>query len=141
MPCGKKIPTNRLLAGTAAVCASNVRAGTIASSNGSANAAPAPLRMVRRGMCRLVMNISVLLVFTPGALPGVDICLSRCSLLGCRRSLLRRRCFIQLHVLLERIALHDGQHQRGEPVARTVGLTGDGAHEGHILVFHAPAER
>ena len=54
MPCGKKTPTNRLF-GAAAVCASSVLAGTIASSNGSANVTPAPFRNVRRGICFFVM--------------------------------------------------------------------------------------
>ena len=53
----RRSPTKRLLAGAAAVCASAVPAGTIASSSGSASVTPAPCRNVRRGMCLFVMNI------------------------------------------------------------------------------------
>ena len=63
MPCGTKQPTN-LGFGLAAVCASAVAAGTIASSNGSASAAPAPRRTVRREIFFLVMNIVSLLRLT-----------------------------------------------------------------------------
>jgi hypothetical protein len=41
----------------AAVAASAVAAGIIASSSGKASAVPAPLSMVRRDKCFLVMNI------------------------------------------------------------------------------------
>jgi hypothetical protein len=43
--------------GAAAVRAVAVSAGTMASNNGKASAAPIPLRTVRRGNDRLVMNI------------------------------------------------------------------------------------
>jgi hypothetical protein len=46
----------------AAVCAIADRAGTIASSNGSASAAPIPCRNVRRGRDILVINIFKILV-------------------------------------------------------------------------------
>src|SRR5687768_3279106 len=55
-PCGTNRPTNRGF-GLAAVWASAVRAGTIASRNGSAITAPAPRRIVRRGMCFLEINM------------------------------------------------------------------------------------
>ena len=46
--------------GAAAVLASGVCAGTIASSSGRANVAPTLLRMnVRREMCFLVRNIAI----------------------------------------------------------------------------------
>ena len=57
MPCGTKQPTNRGF-GLAAVCASAVAAGIMASRNGSASVAPAPRRTVRREMCFLVINMS-----------------------------------------------------------------------------------
>src|SRR5215470_16268153 len=53
------MPTNRLT-GAAALSLSGVNAGTIDSSSGSASVMPAPRRNVRRGMCFLAMNISVL---------------------------------------------------------------------------------
>src|ERR1700730_4973104 len=56
MPWHTKQPTNRGF-GLPAVCANAVAAGTIASSSGSASAAPAPRRTVRREMCFLVINI------------------------------------------------------------------------------------
>ncbi len=43
--------------GTAAVWASAVAAGIIASSSGSASVTPAPFSTVRRDRCFLVMNI------------------------------------------------------------------------------------
>src|SRR5690242_13621369 len=49
--------------GLAAVCASAVRAGIIASSNGSAIAVPMPRKNVLRGRCFLVMNILSGLLF------------------------------------------------------------------------------
>ncbi len=56
MPCGTKQPTKRGF-GTAAVAASAVEAGIIASRSGSASVTPLPLRTVRREMCFLVINI------------------------------------------------------------------------------------
>src|SRR5262252_8596363 len=53
------MPTKRFT-GAAAVSRSGVNAGTIDSSSGSASVTPAPRRNVRRGMCFLAMNISVL---------------------------------------------------------------------------------
>ena len=59
----------------AAVCASAVRAGIIASSSGRPSVAPSPRRTVRRVRCFLVTNMSVApyLAFTatvPSALPA-----------------------------------------------------------------------
>ena len=45
--------------GFAAVCASAVAAGTIASSSGSASVTPAPFSTVRRDRWRFVRNMSV----------------------------------------------------------------------------------
>ena len=47
--------------GFAAVCASAVAAGTIASSSGSASVTPAPLSTVRRERWRFVRNMVSLL--------------------------------------------------------------------------------
>src|SRR5579885_2233048 len=86
----------------AAVSASAVRAGIIASSSGSANAAPAPRKTVRRVKCFLVTNISA----TPSSsLPGGDF-------LGPR--LLRLHRFHLARLKLRRH--HDSLHDRGEPV-------------------------
>src|SRR6185436_4272709 len=94
MPCGKKIPTKRV-GGLAAVWASSVRAGIIASNSGSAKVTPAPRRNVRRGMCffvRYMMAVSFFL--TSGPLLAVGL----------------------LDIHLERGAPHNAEHQRGKPV-------------------------
>ena len=60
-PCSRRAADRRTPDATrafAAVFASSVRAGTIASSRGSASVAPTPRRNVRRGRCFLVMNMS-----------------------------------------------------------------------------------
>ena len=54
-PCTISMAARRIL--VAAVFASAVRAGTIASRNGSATVTPSPLRAVRRERCFCVMNI------------------------------------------------------------------------------------
>src|SRR5580658_2455699 len=96
MPWGTKQPTKRGL-GVAAVWASAVEAGIIASRSGSARVAPAPRRTVRREMCFLVMNICIpLLLFL---LTGSPLLRSgRTGGLHC------------LHVGLEWGALHDPHH-------------------------------
>src|SRR5579864_8735807 len=93
MPCGTKQPTNRGL-GLAAVCASATPAGTIASRSGSASAAPAPRRTVRRDMCFFVINIIAVFLLTGRHLLAV----------------------VYFHVHLERGALHDTQHYGTELV-------------------------
>src|SRR5688572_28617721 len=121
-PCGTIKPTNRCF-GAAAVCASAVRAGTMASRKGSASAAPAPRRTVRRGMCFFVinmMNVSPLLTSRPLSSGG-----------GCG----------WLHVHLEHLVLDDAQHERREAVVARLGLANDGAHDGHVVVLDAAAER
>ena len=55
--------------GAAAVCASAVRAGIIASSKGSAMVAPMPRSTVRRDRCFLVTNIVALLSPAPPPAP------------------------------------------------------------------------
>jgi len=55
-PCGMKQKPSRIR-GLAAVCASAVMAGTIASSSGSDSVTPAPRRNVRRGMCFLLTKL------------------------------------------------------------------------------------
>ena len=56
IPWGMNVATNRGF-GVAAVCARSVAAGTIASSNGKASAAPVPRKKVRRTMCFFAMNM------------------------------------------------------------------------------------
>ena len=52
IPCGTKMPVKRVFV-SAADCRASARAGTIASSSGSAIATPAPRRNVRRDRCFL----------------------------------------------------------------------------------------
>jgi hypothetical protein len=56
MPCGTKQPTKRGF-GVAAVCASAVEAGIIASKRGRASATPPPRSIVRRERCFFVINM------------------------------------------------------------------------------------
>src|SRR5262245_18267936 len=58
-PYGLKMPTNRGTFAHAAAFANGVNAGIIESRNGNATATPAPLSIVRREMCFLVMIICV----------------------------------------------------------------------------------
>src|SRR5262245_23765475 len=67
MPCGKKIPIKRGF-GFAAVWASAVDAGIMASNKGRANVTPAPFRNVRRGKCFRVINILIGLLVAAGTL-------------------------------------------------------------------------
>src|SRR5215467_6156772 len=112
-PCGRYTNPSREV-GLAAVFASSVRAGTIASSRGSASAAPAPFRNVRRGRCFLVMNIWVLI----------------------RRDDAR---FRRLHLLHERRALHDAEYDRRKPVILILRVGRDRADDRHVVVVEAAA--
>src|SRR6202047_2902034 len=95
-PWGTKIPVKRVF-GLAAVLTRGVCAGTIESSSGSANAAPAPRRTVRRDRCFLVTNIFSSLPYLWTARRSQD------SLgLGTGRKLL-------LH--LERVAFYHAENQ------------------------------
>src|ERR1700722_18427544 len=98
MPCGTKQPTKRAF-GVAAVCASAVEAGIMASKRGSASAAPPPRRMVRRERGFLLLNIAALFLLVR-------------SLTGC--PLLVTRCCLRIH--LERGALHNAGHKGREPI-------------------------
>src|SRR5262245_61525445 len=119
MPCGTKQPTNRGFP-AAAVCASAVAAGIIASRSGRASVAPAPLRTVRRGMCFFVKNIalSTMSVSCPDRMP-----------------------FNRLHVHLERLALHDRENDRREAVVVAGRLAHDRSDQRHVLILDAPPER
>src|SRR6267142_499735 len=118
MPCGTKSPTNRDL-GLAAVCASVVAAGTIASSSGSASVAPAPRRTVRLDMCFLVRNISSVLLLTGHA---QLIALSR------------------LHVHLKCLAPDDAGDDRRQAILRSCRIPHNRSHQRHILILEAAAE-
>src|ERR1700734_2996049 len=102
--------------GVAAVAASAVRAGIIASSKGSATAAPMPRKNVRRSRCFLVMNIRSPLFLMTG----------RCNLDRAGRRL--RRSF---H--LERYALRDSHHYRREPVVVPLGVAHNLAYRRHVV--------
>src|SRR5262245_15969343 len=93
--------TNRLF-GRAGVCARSVAAGTIASSNGRASVAPAPLRTARRGMRRFATNIE-------HALPKL---ISRCRWSFTNDGAL----VLGLHVHLESLAFDDGENESRETV-------------------------
>src|SRR5262245_3256999 len=118
MPCGTKRPTNRVL-GLAAVCASAVAAGTIASSSGSASVAPAPFKTVRREMCFLVRNINGALLLTGYA---QLIALSR------------------LHVHLKSLAPDDADDDRRQAIPRRCRIPHNRSDHRHILIFDAAAE-
>src|SRR5918911_5241347 len=79
MPCGKKMPTKRGF-GVAAVAASAVDAGIIASSSGSASVHPALFRNVRRGRCFFAIYMAYrtpLRSFAAGAAADVGVAASR----------------------------------------------------------------
>src|SRR5687768_12958810 len=98
------------LAGAAGVCARAVPAGTIASSNGKATAAPKPRRNVRRASAVFVMNIA-------------NLSVSR-----------NRR---QPH--LERCASDDAENDGGETIPLRPGRGNYPPHGRHVLVGEAPA--
>src|SRR5919197_537428 len=117
MPCGTKRPTNRGF-GLAAVCASAVAAGTIASSSGSASVAPAPFKTVRREMCFLVRNINGALLTGHAQL----IALSR------------------LHVHLKCLAPDDADDDRRQAIVRRCRIPHDRPDQRHVLILDATAE-
>src|SRR5436190_23219520 len=125
MPWGKKIPTNRGFGDAASVAANATEAGIIASSSGRANVQPALLRNVRRGTCRLVMNIELLRSLAPTRV--VDR--------------MARHRLDHLHVHLKRLAVDDAEHERGETILIAHRVARDGPHERHVLVLDAAPER
>src|SRR5262245_31945868 len=127
MPCGKKIPTKRGFGVAASVAANATDAGSMASSNGSANVQPALLRNVRRGMCRLVMIMGLLHSLAPvtaRAAGGVA-----------------RHRLDTLHVHLERLAVDDAEDERREAILVAHRVARNRAYEGHVPVLDAAAER
>src|SRR5262249_23320570 len=100
--------------GWAAVCDSAVRAGNIASNNGSARTAPAPRKIARREIAFFVMNILLSLL-------GLGLVLRNSS-----------------H--LEGSTFDHTQHQGGETVLARRGLSDDFSHRRHVVVFQPAAE-
>src|SRR4029079_9819973 len=96
----------------AAVFASAVRAGTIASRNGSAIVAPMPRRTVRRLTCFFVRYISPLLSVRTGVRAA--------------------------HA--ERRALHDPEDERRKVILVRAGVADDAAYRGHVVTVEAAAE-
>src|SRR3954467_12672748 len=120
-PCGKYTNARREL-GFAALCASTVPAGIIASSSGRAIVAPAPLRTVRRDSFFLKTNI-----YSPPKL-----------LVGCS---LRRRCAGRIGAAFaERIAGDDAKDERLEPVVVRARLADDATDGRHVAVIEGAAQ-
>src|SRR5690606_30691049 len=118
-PCGKYTKPRQGRA-AAAVFASAVPAGIIASSNGSAIEAPAPCNSVRRDKCFRVRNIA-----SPPVSP------------------LTHRRLEQAHgfALTESVAHDDADHYRLETVVIVLGLPDDLADRRHIAVVETAAQR
>src|SRR5215468_9552851 len=109
-------------AGLAGVLANAVAAGIIASSRGSAIAAPAPLRNVRRGIAFLVMNTTR-------------------SFLIATRAKARDYISIDSSVAhLKRNALYDSENQRGQPIPIFLRIAKDLANGRGVVVLDAAAK-
>src|SRR5690348_5084450 len=102
--------------GAAAVAASAVPAGIMASKIGSAIDAPTPRSTVRRERCFLVMNTLELLRPLSVAVCGLRGLQIRRAVAGCRYALRR-----------ELRALDDAEHDRVEAILIAVRLAHDGA--------------
>src|SRR4029453_4701254 len=107
--------------GAAAVCASAVLAGIMASSKGSAIVAPRPRRNVRRGRCFFVMNMTVLSL------------LSRCHPLF---SLGKLRDALHLEIW----TLHNTKHDRRKLVIVFHCIANDLTNGRHIEILDTAAE-
>src|SRR6185436_3424299 len=117
---------NRLFA-AAAVLRIGVCAATIESSSGSAIVAPSPRSTVLRGRCFFVMKD---IVVSGGLKPALYESSERLL-----------RTLELLHAFLKRIALHDSQHERREPIVVLRRVAGDRAHRGHVVVGQRAAGR
>src|SRR5262245_26740991 len=124
MPFGTYTPAKRRT-GRAGVSAIAVAAGTIASSSGSARAAPAPRRNVRRG--------NAFLVITMWRSPVSSLARG-----GCRGD---RHLAATGPPHLERRAVHDPGHDRGPSIIRGTSIADDRANDRHIRVLEAASER
>src|SRR6186713_1583001 len=122
----------------AAVFASAVWAGIIASSSGSAIAAPAPCSTVRRERCFFVMNM----VWSPALRSGRNDGSGRSFgsvgsyLCGPRDRGRRRR-----RAPPEGIAVHDAEHDGLEAVVLGLGVAHDVAHGGHVVEVDVATHR
>src|SRR5688572_3477409 len=105
--------------GAAAVCASAVIDGIMASSSGRPTATPAPRRKVRRERCFFVMYI---------ATPQADLKVGLYRLFGCRFPHLKRR------------ALHNPHHDRREAIVVAGSVAHDLPHGRHVVVLDASTE-
>ena len=120
-PCGKYMKPRRGL-DAATVCASAVPAGIMASSNGRAIVAPAPLRTVRRDRCFFVKNITGLLRSRLiSSLPALG---RGCRLRACGTHRLKPR-----------------QGRWTETIVSAAACTDDAANGGHVAVVEASTER
>src|SRR6185312_3639610 len=125
----------------AAVWASAVAAGTIASSNGSPTAAPIPLRTVRRLMCFLVMNIALPSILdnaqsaAPDGRGAQRRVIAHCDLL-LNGSLTIRR---PLH--LEGVRVDDAQNDRGQAIVLSARGAHDGPHGRHVVILQRSPQR
>src|SRR4051794_27000161 len=101
-------------------------AGTIASSRGSARAAPTPRRNVRRGKAIFVMIIYLLSLIT-------YLLLTR----GCGRA----RLVEARPAHLKRRALHDPEHERRDAIVVARGIADHRPHDRVVVVLQAPPQR
>src|SRR5580692_7103183 len=108
---------------TAAVSASAVPAGIMASSRGRPSERPAPLSMVRRDRCFLVMNM------------GISCLLDQGGGFGCGG----RRGLVTSH--LEGGTGHDVHDQIFESVVLLGALAHDATHGRHVVVVDGTAQR
>src|SRR5262245_32065095 len=110
----------RRVAGAAAVAASAVPAGIIASSSGSAIEAPAPFKTVRRERCLRVKNIAAVLRFPLSLLQ-------------------RRHRFGDGLPLAEGIARDDAEDERFEAIVVSRGIAHDRADRRHVAIVELAA--
>src|SRR5690606_33929839 len=120
--------------GVAAVCASAVRAGIIASSSGSAMVAPTPRRTVRRDRCFFVMNILLSSFPTQGSgvirkSLSVDALVVLCARCQTRFSGQRRES--------KRLARDDAGQNRRERIVVACRIAHDPADRGHVVILDA----
>src|SRR5215831_17011163 len=120
-PCGRYTNPRRAF-GFATVLASTVPAGTIASSSGSANEAPAAFRNVRRCRCFRVRNMGPRKVRTKKLEVGTS-----------QRAL--RTSYFQLltsNFLQKRRAFNDAEHDRREAIVLRRSVACDLTHDRHV---------
>src|SRR5262245_13459345 len=127
IPCGKKMPTKRGLGVAASAAFSATDAGSIASSSGSPSVHPALLRNVRRGICRLVMNMALLRSLASLPARAVDR--------------LAWRRIVRFRVHLKRLARDDADDESREAALVADRIARDRTHQRHVLVLDTASER